>query len=70
MPKNALFLLKNRKNRRTLGAPPPDPLASGGLCPQTLIGLRRLEASPPDPCNSLLPLMTNSWLRACVPVML
>jgi len=30
MPKNALLLLKNRKNRRALGAPPPDPLASGG----------------------------------------
>jgi len=29
MLKNALFL-KNRKNRRALGAPPPDPLASGG----------------------------------------
>jgi len=25
MPKNALYLLKNRKNRRALGAPPPDP---------------------------------------------
>jgi len=25
MPKNALFLLKNRKNRRALGAPPPNP---------------------------------------------
>jgi len=28
MPKNVLFLLKNRKNRLTL---PPDPLASGGF---------------------------------------
>jgi len=25
MPKNALFLLKNPKNRRALGALPPDP---------------------------------------------
>jgi len=38
MPKNALFLVKNRKNRRALRAPPPDSLASGGW------GL----ASPPD----------------------
>jgi len=30
MPKNALFLLKNRKNRKALGDPPPDLLASGG----------------------------------------
>jgi len=37
MPKNALFSLKNRKNRRALGAPPPDLLAFGGweLRPQT-----------------------------------
>jgi len=37
MPKNALILLKNRKNRRALGALPPDPLASGGwgFSPQT-----------------------------------
>ena len=35
---------------RALGAPPPDPRASGGwrLCPQTP-SLRRLGASPPDP---------------------
>jgi len=60
-PKYALFLLKNRKNRRALGARPPDPLASGGwgLCPQTPIGLRRLRAPPPDPHNSP-PSMTNS----------
>jgi len=37
MPKNALFLLKNRKNRRALEAPPPDPL------------LPAAEALPPDP---------------------
>jgi len=30
MPKNALFLLKNRKHRRSLEAPPLDTLASGG----------------------------------------
>jgi len=29
-PKNALFLLKNRKIGRALGTPPPDPFASGG----------------------------------------
>ena len=39
------------QNFRALGAPPSDPCASGGwgLCPQTP-SLRRLEASPPDPC--------------------
>jgi len=30
MPENALFLMKNYKNRRRLWAPPPDPLASSG----------------------------------------
>ena len=41
------------QNFRALGAPPPDPRASGGwgLCPQTP-SLRRLGASPPDPQNS------------------
>ena len=41
------------QNFRALGAPPPDPHASGGwgLCPQTPT-LRRLGASPPDPQNS------------------
>jgi len=44
-PKNVLFLLKNRKNSRALGASPTNSLASGGagsfapsfwgLCPQT-----------------------------------
>ena len=45
-----LFLQK-MQNFRALGAPPPDPRASGdwGLCPQTPIGLRQLGASPPDP---------------------
>ena len=38
------------QNFRALGAPPPDPHASGGwgLCPQTP-SLRQLGASPPDP---------------------
>ena len=38
------------QNFRALGAPPPDPRASGGwgLCPQTP-SLRLLEVSPPDP---------------------
>ena len=37
-------------NFRALGAPPPDPRASGGwgLCPQTP-SLRQLGAKPPDP---------------------
>ena len=38
------------QNFRALGAPPPDPRASGGwgLCPQAP-SLRQLGASPPDP---------------------
>ena len=38
------------QNFRALGAPPPDPRASGGwgFCPQTP-SLRQLGASPPDP---------------------
>ena len=38
------------QNFRALGAPPPDPRASGGwgLCSQTP-NLRQLGASPPDP---------------------
>jgi len=37
MLKNALFSLKNHKNRRALGAPTPNPLDSSGwgLFPQT-----------------------------------
>ena len=64
------------QNFRALGAPPPDPRASGGwglrpqtpasgswgLSPQTPFGLRRLGAPPPDPQNS--PLIANFWLRA------
>ena len=34
-----------------------------GALPQTPIGLRRLEAPPPDPQNS--PPIANFWLRAC-----
>jgi len=62
VPKNALFLLKNRKNWRALEAPPPDPLASGGwgLHPQTPIGLQRLGALPSNPATASL--MTNLWL--------
>ena len=39
------------QNFQALGAPPPDPRASGGwgLCPQTPNCLWRLEVSPPDP---------------------
>jgi len=48
MPENALFLLKNRKNLRALGALPPDLLAFGGweLCLNTS-SLRRLGVSSP-----------------------
>ena len=55
------------QNFRALGAPPPDPRASGGwgLCPQTP-SLRQLGASPPDPPNS--PPIANFWLRACANV--
>jgi len=35
MPKNALFVLKNRKNRRALGAPPPYPLLPAAFAPKT-----------------------------------
>jgi len=44
MPKNALFLLKNRISRRALGVPPSDPLVSGCWGPrsQTIISLRQL----------------------------
>ena len=52
------------QNFRALGAPPPDPRASGGwgLCPQAPIGLRRLGAQPPDPQTA--PPIANFWLRA------
>ena len=37
------------QNFRALGAPPPDPRTPSilGLCPQTPIGLRWLDAPPP-----------------------
>ena len=39
------------QNFQALGAPPPNPRASGGwgLCPQTPNSLQRLGAPPPDP---------------------
>ena len=66
------------QNFRALGAPPPDPRASGGwgLCPQTP-SLRRLGASPPDPHwppaaggsaprpPKQPPPIAIFWLRAC-----
>ena len=44
------IFLQKMQNFRALGAPAPDPRASGGwrLCPQTP-SLRQLGASPPDP---------------------
>ena len=66
------------QNFRALGAPHPDPRASGGwgLCPQTP-SLRRLGASPPDPLLAFggwglrpqtpeiaPPPIANFWLRA------
>jgi len=50
--------LKNRKNRRELGDPPPNPLASGGwgLCSQTP-SLQR--SGTPRP-----PLASGSWERS------
>ena len=55
---------KKTQNFRALGAPPPNPRASGGwgLCPKTPIGRRRLGDPPPDPQNS--PPIANFWLRA------
>jgi len=75
MCKNALFLLQNRKNRRTLRLRPQTPLPPAaedfaptsdgwGLCSQIPIGLWRLVAPPPDPRNS--PPMTNSRLVTIV----
>ena len=42
------------QNFRVLGAPPPDPHASGGwdIFPHTPIGRRRPGAPPPHPQNS------------------
>jgi len=58
MHKNALFLLKNCKNRSALGDPPPDllplppdtePSVAGGFASHTLDGLRRLVVPLPEP---------------------
>jgi len=50
-PKNALFLLKYRKNRWALGAPPPDPLASGGSSPTDPHWLLAAGSSTPKPSH-------------------
>jgi len=72
MPKIALFLLKNRKNRRALGAPPPD-----SSCLKRLRALppdprlRRLEASPPVPHWPLDPRTSAPWwIPGCAPVLI
>jgi len=57
MPKNALFLLKNRKNRKPLASGGPDP-----QLPQTPTGLRRLGGRSPNPWIS--PTWRNS---GCAP---
>ena len=69
------------QNFRALGAPPPDPRASGGwgLCPQTP-SLRQLGASPPGPHwppaaggsaprPPKQPPIADFWLRACIVLM-
>ena len=69
------YFCQKMQNIRALGAPPPDPRASGGweLCPQTP-SLCRLEASPPDhhwppaaegsaPRPQYSPPIANFWLR-------
>jgi len=59
MPKNALFLLKNRKNRRALGPQTPLPPAAGVFTPRppTTAGFA------PRP-----PLVSGSWgLRSHTP---
>ena len=72
------YFCKKMQNFQALGAPPPDPRASGswrlcsltfslrllGASPPDLIGLRRLGALPPDPQNS--PSISNFWLHAWV----
>ena len=44
------YFCKKMQNFQALGAPPPDPRASGGwrLRPRTPIGVRQLGAQPPD----------------------
>ena len=63
-PKMSYFC-KKMQNFRALGAPPPDPRASGGwgICPQTP-SLRQRGAFPQAP-KTALPI-ANFWLRACI----
>ena len=62
------------QNFRALGAPPPDPRASGGCFPplgarpQTPIGLWRLGAPPPDPQNIPPPYCEFLAMRQCPPM--
>ena len=71
-PKIKLFF-KQMQNFQALGAPPPNPRASGswGLCPQTPNSLQRLGAEglgAPSIANFWLPKtapsIANFWLRA------
>jgi len=64
MPKNALFLLKNRKNRRA-GASSPDPLApaSGGFSPPASSGWMRLRPQTPIGFQSLEALLPYPRIR-------
>ena len=62
-PKIKLFF-KKMQNFQALGAPPPNPRASGGwgLCPQTPNSLRRLGALPPDPTKQPRQLRISGYL--------
>ena len=58
------------QNFRALEAPPPDPRDSGGwgLCPQTPIGLQRLDApnhppTQPPNCEFLATRLRNTVVR-------
>ena len=64
-----LFLQKNAKFSIAWGSP-PDPRASGGwgLCPQTPIGLRRLDAPSPSNCEFLATRLRNTVVRFCTKV--
>ena len=63
-PKIKVFLKKKMQNFQALGAPPPDPRASGGwgLCPQTPNSLWQLGVPPPAPKTASA--ITNFWLCA------
>jgi len=65
MPKNALFLLKNRKNRRALGARHQTPLlpAAEGFASRPPLASSGWGLRLQTPATALP--MTNSWLRAC-----